>query len=176
MSSISAAGTGLAQFFQSLSNQSQPATIASDAVGSSGDSSQEVQSAHHHHHHGGGNSAAFQKIQAAVTQALQQTQSDPSADPNKAIEDAIEKVFQSGQAGASDPTTATSTDAAASTSTTDPTNPHEAFAQLLQSYGVTQQQFHDDFLNAVKDAQNGNVDPSTALQSFPAGAGFDEIG
>jgi cytoskeletal protein RodZ len=164
MSSVNFDSTGLAQFFQSVSGQSQSQTpTVSDG---SDDSQSTAQVQPHHHHHHGGNSAQFQQIQQAVTQALQQAQSDPTADPNQVVEDAIQKAIAnptaSDPSSASDPTT--STTAAGSP---------EAFAQTLQSLGVTPQQFHEDFLAAVKNAQNGNVDPAAAFQSFPPGVGVD---
>ena len=43
--------------------------------------------------------------------------------------------------------------------------------------GVDPQQFHQDFMAAIKDAQqNGNADPRTALQSFPLGSAVDTQG
>jgi len=178
MSSVSFSGTGLAQFFQSVSGQSQSQTpTVSEPTDSTDSSSQEVQGATHHHRHHGGSSAQFQQIQSAVTQALQQASSDPNADPNQIIEDAIQKAIQSDPSSSDDPSTASSTTSAPSTastpSTADSSGGIVGFVQSLQSYGVTPQQFHQDFLNAVKNAQNGNVDPAAAFQSFPPGVGVD---
>jgi hypothetical protein len=174
MSSVSFHGTGLAQFFQSVSGQSQSQTpTVSDPADSSQDSpSQEVQGATHHHHHHG-SSAQFQQIQSAVTQALQQASSDPNADPNQVIEDAIQKALDNGTALSSIPSTN-----ADSSTTPSPADPSagggiQGFVQTLQSNGVTPQQFHQDFLAAIKNAQNGNIDPSTAFQSFPPGVEVD---
>jgi hypothetical protein len=169
MSSVSFSTTGLAQFFQSVTQQSPS---VSDPSVSTDSSSQQVQQSPHHHHKGG---AEFKKIQSAVTEALQQAQSDPSADPNQIIESAIQKALESG----SSPSTDADSTAAASTTTapttTDPaaSDDQSSFSQTLQSLGVTPQQFHEDFLNAVKSAQAGNVDPSAAFQSFPPGSEVD---
>jgi hypothetical protein len=46
----------------------------------------------------------------------------------------------------------------------------------LQSFGVTPEQFQNDFMSAIKDAQAGQVNPSTALQSFGAGSLLDVLG
>ena len=44
----------------------------------------------------------------------------------------------------------------------------QAFFQNLQSLGVDPQQFHQDFLAAVQDAQSGNnVDASSPFKTFP---------
>ena len=48
-----------------------------------------------------------------------------------------------------------------------------SFAQLLQAHGVSLQQFQADLLAAVKDAQNGKVNPATALQSLPPGSALN---
>ncbi|HEX4796974.1 MAG TPA: hypothetical protein VH370_24500, partial [Humisphaera sp.] len=151
-----------------------------------GDSSQSAQTTapvggHHHHHHGNGQMA--QQIQSAVTSALQSTQGDSSSDPNTVIQDAIEKVLKnagaggssaSGQPATSDP----ATDAANESGGTTPnaTSSRQAFGQLLQSFGVDPQQFHNDFLAAIHDAQNGQVNSGTALKSFPPGSVIDETG
>ena len=38
---------------------------------------------------------------------------------------------------------------------------------------MTPQQFRSDFLAAVKDAQGGQADPSTAFKSLPPGSTVD---
>jgi hypothetical protein len=47
---------------------------------------------------------------------------------------------------------------------------------MLQAMGVDPQQFHSDFLAAVQGAQGGQVDPSTAFQSFPPGTTVNTTG
>src|SRR5262249_6835868 len=160
---------GLAQFFQSISaSPSSPATpVVADAGTTAGqeDGAEQSQAAHHHHHRF--NSEQFAKIKDAVTDALQAAKDDPSADPNKAVEDAIAKVLQGGTSDTSPSAIQPADGNPSVASSTDPSDAKHAFGQLLQSYGVSAQQFHQDFLAAMKDAQGGNVDPSTALKSFP---------
>jgi len=199
MSSLSISGVGqsLFQYLQGLSGQAQPPatdptvstagavsgadpTASPDAVGAG-----QAQGTHHHHHgHGGG----FAKIQDAVTNALQQAKSDPSADPNKVIEQAIAKAFQQNGGGAADGTNGISQPAGA----VDPDGDgdthgasqvgqggdsvNQQFFQTLQALGVTPQQFHQDFLAAIKDTQSGQPDPSSAFANFPPGTNVDTTG
>ena len=189
MSSISISGTSLFQYLQSVSaaGSSQP-TVATTSTDTTQDPSQSVQGAgQHHHHHGGG--GMFKKVEDAVTSALQSAQADPSADPNKVIEDAIAKVLKG---GATDSTSsATSTTSAVQPTASDPDGDgdtgasgangvsssvgsgRQAFLQMLQSMGVDPQQFHKDFLAAIQDAQGGTVNTGTAFQSFPPGSTVD---
>lgn len=192
MSAVSSmdAGQGLYQFIQQLgagsaTTAAAPAS-ATDATSSATatDSSQTTQATgggHHHHGHG----AMFGKIESAVTSALQSAQADGDSDPNKVIEDAIAKVFQNSangstgagtqRAGGSDPDGDGDTDAPGATDI-DAGSAKQAFLQTLQSLGVDPQQFHADFVAAIKDAQNGQVDPAAALKSFPPGSNVDTLG
>ena len=44
------------------------------------------------------------------------------------------------------------------------------------SYWVDPQQFHQDLLAAIKDAQNGGqADPATLFKNFPPGSNVDTI-
>lgn len=182
MSAISSVGSGLQQFVQGISvnaangaASTQQATAATAAGG--GDA---VQGGHHHHRGGGG--AGFAKVQQAVTSALEAAQSSGSStDPNQVIQDAIKQAFQQNQAGGASATPAASgTDAdggqdgsAATGGSTSPDAARQAFAQTLQSFGVSEQQFHADFAAAMQGAQGGQVDASAAFKSFPAGSVVD---
>jgi hypothetical protein len=182
MSAISGVGQGLAQFFQSISSSSQcqptSASTSASAADSTAaaDSSQQVHGSGHHHHGGGGEGggAFFQKIQQAVTNALQSAAtSGTSADPNTTIEDAIAQIFQNNPTSPSSSTATDESDSdGATTSETDASNP-QSFIQTLQSYGVDPQQFHQDFMTAIKNAMNGQVDPGTAFANFPPGTIVD---
>src|SRR5579884_1828164 len=186
VSSVSGNGQALYQFIQSLQGDAQTnATSTAAAAGtdpsqSSGQSTGQVQGAHHHHHHGG-HGGDFSKIESAVTDALQSAQaSGNTSDPNQVIQDAIAKVFKdNGIGGPSSTTTGQKangadrdndgdTHAAGQADGNDPAQ--QAFLQTLQSFGVDPQQFHADFLAAVKDAQGGQVDPSTVLKNLPPGS------
>ena len=192
MSAVSSvdSGTGLYQFIQQLgaggTTTAAAPTAATDATSAAAtDSSQATPAAgggHHHHGHGG----MFKQIESAVTSALQSAQANGNSDPNKVIEDAIAKVFQNAgangpssggaqQTSGSDPDGDGDTDAAGKADS-DGNSSRQAFLQTLQSLGVDPQQFHADFLAAVQDAQNGQVNPATAMQSFPPGSNVDTIG
>lgn len=195
MSTIGSAGSvsGLYQFFQgvSVSNTTTPTSGTSTTSAANGttstDAGQTGQISGHHHHHGGGSGGAlFKQIQSAVTSALQTAQANGTdQDPNKVIEDAISSVLKNAGNGTS---TTSSTATGATQSAADPDGDgdtsakgaaegsesvKQSFFQGLQALGVDPQQFHQDFLAAVQNAQNGNVDPSTAFQSFPSGSGVD---
>jgi len=194
MSTIGSAGSvsGLYQFFQGISaNTATPTSATSTTSGVDGttstDASQTGQiSSHHHHHGGGGGGAMFKQIQSAVTSALQSAQANGTdQDPNQVIEDAISSVLKNAGNGTS-ATGSTATGARQSVAYPDGDGDTDAngaaegsesakqsFFQGLQALGVDPQQFHQDFLAAVQNAQNGNVDPSTAFQSFPPGSGVD---
>jgi hypothetical protein len=176
MSSISGANQALYPYLQSLSaNASSPTVLdpstasatESTAAGSSG---QSVQGSGHH-----GSSGFFKQIQEAVTNALQSAASGDSTDPNQTIADAIAQVFQNSGAASTTTTAAghLDGDAEASGAADAETSGPQAFFQTLQSNGIDPQQFHQDFLTAIKDAQGGNVDPSTAFASFPPGTLVD---
>jgi hypothetical protein len=146
-----------------------------------------MQGHHHHHHHGGGGGGdaqggGFSKLAQAVTSALQSAQSTDgsSTDPNQIIENAISNVLGGGTSAQA--STAATAGTAGSTTTAqvagaDPDNSKQAFLQTLQQFGVTPEQFHADFLAAVKDAQQGgSVDPNAAFKSFPPGMMVDTTG
>jgi hypothetical protein len=183
MSAISASSVGLTSYLQGLSvtPDAQTAQAATTSGASSTDPSANTQGVeghhHHHHHHGGGGGGSFSKIEQAVTSALQTAQEDGTADPNTIIKDAITKVLQGSSQGTSastTPATATDTDADTNAGATDQAaSGSQGFTALLQSLGVDPQQFHADFVGAVQAAQGGQVDPSTALQSFPPGTTID---
>ncbi|HEY7088767.1 MAG TPA: hypothetical protein VH518_11800 [Tepidisphaeraceae bacterium] len=176
MSSIDAIGGGLSQFLQSISGSPSPTSsapvVTPNTTDGQQDGTEQAQGAHHHHHRF--NSAQFAEIKDAVTSALQAAKDDPSADPNKAVEDAIAKALQGGTSDTAPTANQPADTNPAVASSTVPSDAKQAFGQLLQSYGVSAQQFHQDFLAAMKDAQAGNVDPSTALKSFPPGMSLDE--
>src|SRR5450432_3628538 len=103
ISSVSNPGQGLFQYLQQINGGSQsPIGSASDpsvsgattatAAATTG-TGQPVQGAHHHHH-GGAHGALFQKVQSAVTDALNSAKANGSTDPNSVVQAAIEKVFQ----------------------------------------------------------------------------------
>lgn len=193
MSAVSGLGSnaqGLYQFFQSLSGTGASQTSATGAsTGTSsttapGTTAQAITQAAqsigqalpsgHHHHHGG----ALKQIQDAVTSALQSAQSTGSASsPNKIVEDAIAKVLGNNNTGVSSTRQDADGDNDGSTgASTSATANMQSFFQTLQSFGVSPQQFQQDLLSAVKDAQNGTVNTSTAFQNFPVGSTLDTVG
>jgi len=200
--SINGLGQGLNQLFGSFSGASPtPSTSSTGSTTAASSTSpagaatpaapptQQVSGHHHRHGHGGGKQ--FQQIQDAVTTALQSAGSSGSnSDPNKVIEDAIAKVFKQAGTGASSTSPSTSAagpqqptgsdsdgDGNVDASGQADNSSQQAFFKTLQSLGVSPQQFRNDFLAAVKDAQqSGNVDVSTALKSLPIGSTLDAIG
>jgi hypothetical protein len=189
MSSVSGIGgnaQSLYQFIQSLSgNTATPSTSTTSATTAAGSTSavqsiaqaaqsigQALQGGHHHRHGG-----ALKQIQDAVTNALQSAQSSGStSDPNKIVEDAISQVLGNNNAAVSSAAGDTDGDSDASGASSSPAINTQTFFQKLQAFGVTPQQFQQDLLSAVKDAQSGTVNTSTAFQSFPVGSTLNVVG
>ena len=173
---------------QARAQHSRPAprcSAATSAASIASDLAQAVSSGHHHHH-GHGGSGILKQIQDAVTNALQtaQTGSGSTADPNKIVESAIAQVLKAHSSA----TTATGTTNAATTTAADPdgdggsteatsgSSSLASFFQALQTAGIDPKQFQQDFVNAIKDAQGGTVNPATAFQSIPIGSTIDTLG
>jgi hypothetical protein len=187
MAAIAGIGaSSLVQFLQGLGSNSAPQTT------STANPSAPHRAAGPHRRHA---QAAFKQIQSAVMSALQAAQAGGSSqtgastqaagaasDPNQIIEDAIAKVLKSSIAapGASPDGTSTgdSTGTTSGSTTAAPaaTSAPQTFKSILQSFGVTPEQFQNDFMSAIKDAQAGQVNPSTAMQSFGAGSLLDVLG
>jgi hypothetical protein len=168
--SVSSVGQTPLPLFQALTGQ-QPTTGAPPIDGTQ---TGQAQGGHHHHHHGGGGGGAVSDLLNTIASALQSA--DSSADPNKVIEDTVAKLISgNGTTAGATGTTATDADGDSdgSTQAAGQSSTAQSFAQLLQAHGVDFQQFRSDLLAAVKDAQNGQVNPSTALQSFPAGSSLN---
>jgi hypothetical protein len=73
-----------------------------------------------------------------------------------------------------DPTTSTTaTTSATTTASTAKTTSAQSFADTLKAHGVDFQQFRADLVAAVKSAQNGQVNPGTALKSFAPGSALN---
>jgi hypothetical protein len=136
----------------------------------------------HHHGHGG----LFKKIESAVTTALDAAKSDPSADPNKVVQDAIAKVFQDNggappaDAGGANGGPQSTSDAdgdqhAARQGNGAVDSARQAFTQTLQSFGVDPNQFHTDFLAAIQQVQSGGTSDSSSdlFKTFPPGSSVD---
>jgi hypothetical protein len=182
MSAISGAGANLFQYLQQLSSSNSATSATSSSALSdltATSSAPAVAGGHHHGGHGGG----MKKLQDAVTSALQSAQQGgSSSDPNQVIEDAITK-FLKGSMGIAAGSTAAGSSATAGADATDATDQTNAgdttqstFAQMLKSFGVDAQQFHNDFTAAIKDAQGGQINPATAFQNVPTGSLIDEMG
>jgi hypothetical protein len=187
MAAIAGIGaSALVQFLQGLGSKSSPQTT------STANPNAPHRAAGPHRRHA---QAAFKQIQSAVLSALQAAQASGASqtsgstqaagtatDPNQIIEDAIAKVLKSSIAApgaAADGTStgdSTGTTSGSTTPTTTGTTGPQTFKSILQSFGVTPEQFQNDFMSAIKDAQAGQVNPSTALQSFGAGSLLDVLG
>ncbi|MCX5660479.1 MAG: hypothetical protein NTW19_12260 [Planctomycetota bacterium] len=185
MSSISSTSgdSGLYQFLRQVAGQQAsapqtPQTGGVQGADSDGDSdaSSEAQGAGrahgHHGHHGGG---LFKKIEAAVTSALQDSSNDPSADPNKVIQDAIAKVLKDGPGGQPPADGSTPPPGAGDPSAqgANASSSREAFQSLLKSFGVDDSQFRADFLAALKQVKGGS-DASLA-ETIPPGSAVDTV-
>jgi hypothetical protein len=180
-SGVGGVGPGPYQFLQASTGQqtASDASATDDATATNAASTAQLQiqiqaqgqSGSHHHHHGGGNRAsggdAVSDLLSTIEQALQSA--DSSDDPNKVIEDTITKLL-SGD-GSTEGTRGN--DSSVTATATAQSDAKQSFADVLKSHGVDFQQFRADLLAAVKDAQNGQVDPSTALQSFAPGSSVD---
>lgn len=169
-SGVGGVGQNPYQFLQS-SSQPQSATDAASTAQLQIQIQAQGQSGSPHRHHGGGNRAkggdAVSDLLNTIEQALQSA--DSSDDPNKVIEDTITKLLSGDGATESENGSDSSRSAAANT----PADAKQSFADVLKAHGVDFQQFRTDLLAAVKNAQNGQVDPSTALQSFAPGTSVD---
>ena len=164
MSAIASIGAStLVQFIQGLASNSSPPTTST----ANPNAPKKVGGAHHRHGQGG-----LKQMQNAVLNALQTAKaSGGTTDPNQAIESALAKIFKSSIAAPSGDTTGT-TDPTGASQTSAP----QSFESILQSFGVTPEQFQNDFMSAIKEAQAGQVNLNTALQSFGAGSLLDVVG
>lgn len=187
ITSITGSDQALAQFYQQISGSNSSSTVAAPAAAASSATvtdpstgAQPAQAAGQHHHGHGG---FFKKIESAVTTALQAAKSDPSADPNKVVQDAIAKVFkdngQTPPAGTDasagvKPESDSDADASATQPNADISSARQAFAATLKGFGIDANQFHQDFLAAVQGVQSGgSSDTSTLFQDFPPGSSVD---
>jgi hypothetical protein len=130
------------------------------------------QSGAHHRHHGGGNHAgdgdAISTLLSTIEQALQSANS--SDDPNKVIQDTITKLLSgTTESDGSDGSKSAGIAATAATIA----DAKQSFADVLKAHGVDFQQFRADLMAAVKNAQNGQINPGTALKSFAPGSSVD---
>jgi len=164
--SIAGVGQSAIQLLQQLSRQQSGNTLAG------GTSTQAAQGGHHRRHHGVSGAESQAQVSSlldAITAALQS--SDASSDPNKIIEDTVAKLLQNdGSATGGEGTTAATVKSAACQA-----SDQQGLLQVLQQHGVDLQQFRADLLAAVKNAQNGQVNASTALQSFPPGSNLNLV-
>ncbi|MGD0461526.1 MAG: hypothetical protein ABSB74_03455 [Tepidisphaeraceae bacterium] len=162
-------GPSLTQWVQSVTKRKGHRAAASNTTaGSSGTTGAQ----------GTSNGVFLSQIQQAVTTALQSAQSDGASDPNQVIEDAITKLLKNMGVG-SNRATAASTNSPANPSpaqTAPSDSANQAFASLLESVGISPQQFQADFQAAVRDAQRGSVNPNTALRNIPIGSTLDVTG
>ena len=173
MSSAIAAlgGPSLTQWVQSVTKRKGPrAAASSSTTGSTGSTGAA----------GISNAAFLSQVQQAVTTALQSAQADGASDPNQIVEDSIAKLLKNMGVGSNSATAATTNSHANSTVNPSATAPsdsaNQAFASLLQSMGISPQQFQADFQAAVKDAQRGSANPNAALRSIPIGSTLDVTG
>jgi hypothetical protein len=160
---------------QQCANTSGPATaIAGSATATATDPTSQLLTAtgKHRHHHGGGKSGSGSSVSDllnAVTSAL--NSADPSADPDQVIQDTITKLL-SGDGTAADTTGSTATTTTATGAGAAPTTA-QSFVATLKAHGVDLSQFRNDLAAAVKNAQNGQINPAATLKSIPAGSAIN---
>jgi hypothetical protein len=183
MSSVSAVGNGndLLQWLQQLAQQklqqqtttTTPTTTTTAVQDSDGDSDGSTStstggvggSSGHHHHQG-----IPSQLQNAITSALNSAGS--SADPNQVIQTAIENFLNpssNSTTGTNSPTTTPTTSANTQTAATvtDPASQQSAFAQLLQSDGVSPSQFGQDLLSALQSSPSQGSTIENLLNPSP---------
>jgi hypothetical protein len=150
-----------------LANAGSAVTSGADAVASA--ATQAVQGGHHHHGGGGGGGKLFQKIQQSVLTALQsQAQTPGNVSANQTVQSAIGQILQArfnSAAGGAASSTA-STDEEPGDTDVDSTSVQQFFQQL-QSYGVTPEQFRQDFLSAMQ--QSGQTASNGQAAAIPTG-------
>jgi hypothetical protein len=148
-----------------LANAGSAVTTGANAVASA--ATQAVQGGHHHH--GGGGGKLFQKIQQSVLTALQsQTQTPGNVSANQTVQSAIGQILQArfnSAAGGAASSTASTNEEPGDTDV-DSTSVQQFFQQL-QSYGVTPEQFRQDFLSAMQ--QSGQTASNGQAAAIPTG-------
>jgi hypothetical protein len=181
MNTIGTTSVGQSPFqFLQPSTAQQPAntpgtTSSATATATGSDPTSQLLAAtgKHRHHHGGGKKSgggsSVSDVLDAVTTAL--NSSDPSADPDQVIQDTITKLLSADGSGGdttgSTATTMTTTGAGAAPTTA------QSFAATLKAHGVDLSQFRNDLAAAVKNAQNGQINPAAALKSIAPGSALN---
>jgi len=169
--SIAIAGIsqGIMQAAQSVAGaaSSTASTATQDANSAASTVAQSVHGSHHHRHGGGGAGHLFQKIEHSVLSALQSQSQNPTAQSeNQTVQSAIAQVLKA---------RFSNTAGSASTSSQPPDNTDvdhvsvQQFFSQLQSYGITPEQFRQDFLSAMQQQSGQN---STNNQTTPVPLGF----
>jgi hypothetical protein len=169
------------QFLQPTTSQqssnSTGSTASATAAATASDPTSQLLAAtgkHKHHHHGGGgksksDSSGVSDLLNAVTTAL--NSADPSADPDQVIQDTITKLL-SGDGTGTDPSVTNSNTTTATGAAAAPTTA-QSFAATLKAHGVDLNQFRADLTAAVKNAQNGQINPAAALKSIAPGSALN---
>ena len=132
--------------------------------------------AHHGHHGHHGHPQVSSQLQSAVTSAL--NSANGSTDPNQTIQDAIKNFL--GLNSTSSTQNSTSTDPTQTSTTTTPGDSTVqqqpgAFAQLLASNGVSEDQFKQDLHSVLQDAQSSGtaVNFGQIFGNLPSGSLVD---
>jgi hypothetical protein len=154
---ISSAGQLLFQALRSLTSSFQSPAAQQSSASTQNTSSQTTSPAA-----SGGHGAMIAKIESAVTQALQASQSNASADPNQVIQNAITQVLNG--------TNATPAPAGA-----DDNSVQATFAETLKQFGVDPQQFRQDLLSALQHVKGSATGTGTTSQFFPTGSLLNTI-
>ncbi len=184
LASIGTLGSSLSSFYQSISGGTQPSTLTTllppepPSAPKPSPDAQDAQSFGHT------SDAVFSQIEAAIHGALTLAQSNTTGRPSSIIRQAVAEAFPTAGAnsGASTASAAGSgpsanADSPGADSQDDPNSSAstQAYLAALNSLGVDPQKFQEDLVSAVKDAQQGNVDPSAVFSNFPLGSSLDAV-
>jgi parvulin-like peptidyl-prolyl isomerase len=172
---LSGIASGLTQAAQNIASgvSSAASTVAAGANAAAANVTQSVHGGHHHHHGGGGGGGGqlFQKIQQSVLSALQaqsQNQTPGSVSANQTVQSAIGQVLQARFSSANGPTATTPPQESDENGDTDVDSTSvQQFFQQLQSYGVTPEQFRQDFRSAMQ--QTGQSSNPSQITAIPLG-------
>jgi hypothetical protein len=146
--------SALFQWLQAIKSQQATPQGSGSGNDSDGDNDGSVggvqgTTGHPHTHRLGG---LLQKIAAAVTSALEDS-ANQGSDPNQVIQDAIASVLNGQDTSSTANGTATDSSNTNTSDGSSGSNPLQQFAQLLQTYGVSPEQFWSDFQTAVQGVQ-----------------------
>ena len=121
----------------------------------------------------GAASTGLKAIQNAIAASLQNARQNGSmTDPNQIIKNAIKQVFNSGLVTPKQAADGLSQDSGSSSksSTADTAAAPKTFQQILQSFGVSAEQFRKDLASAIQETTTASADASNPAQTIDTGS------